>query len=261
MLLNYLKVTLRNIFKYKAYSFINIFGLSLGIACCILILSYIGYELSYDAYHDNAGQIYRLVSRRTISGKTRESTLSVAPVGPTMVEDFPEVLDAVRFSPTVKRAFRYEDKNYFQEGVFYADKSVFNVFSFELIEGDPGTALEVPFTMVLTESTAQKYFGNESPMGKIIKWDNNFDYRITGVVKNPPLNSHFTFAVLASFSTFIKYDPRIGSWKGGSFPAYLLLRKNTDLKKFAKKIELFNQKYLGEILKEMGADLQTSLQP
>ncbi|MBN1225078.1 MAG: ABC transporter permease [Candidatus Aminicenantes bacterium] len=261
MFINYLKVTFRYFFKHKAYSLINIFGLSLGIACCILILSYIGHELSYDGYHENADNIYRIVSKRTISGKTREFALSLAPVGPTMVEDFPEVVDAVRFSPTVKRAFSYEDKKFFQENVFYADPSVFNVFSFELIEGDPNTALEVPFTMVMTEKTAQKYFGIESPMGKTVKWDNNFDYRITGVVKDPPPNSHFSFTVLASYSTFIKYDPRIDSWKGSSFPTYLLLRDGTDPKEFEQKIERFNQKYLGQILKQTGEELEASLQP
>jgi putative ABC transport system permease protein len=209
MLKNYLKIAYRNLVRHKFYSLINIFGLSLGITCCILILTYIGYERSYDGYHKNADDIYRIASRTTISGQTSELARTPAPVGPTMVQDFPEVVDAVRFSPTVRRVFAYEDRNFFQEGVLYVDQSVFNVFSWELIEGDPKTALEVPFTMVLTETTARKIFGNESPVGKFVKWDNRFDYRVTGVVKDPPSNSHFTFTVLASFSTFIKYDPRI----------------------------------------------------
>jgi putative ABC transport system permease protein len=178
-----------------------------------------------------------------------------------MVEELPEVKNAVRFSPTVKRVFAYQDKTFFEEGVLYVDQSLFDVFSFEMIEGDPKTALELPFTMVFTEKTAQKYFGDESPVGKMVNWDNKFDYRVTGVVKDPPLNSHFTFNALASFATFIKYDPRIGSWNGGSFQTYLLLEDNTDLKKFQQKMKGFHEKHLGPALKEMGIELETYLQP
>jgi putative ABC transport system permease protein len=261
MLKNYIKIAYRNLIKHKFYSLLNIFGLSLGIASCILIFAYIGHELSYDGYHKNADNIYRIVSKRTVSGQTSELAISPAPVGPTMVEELPEVKNAVRFSPTVKRIFAYQDKNYFQEGVLYVDLSIFDVFSFELIEGDPKTALEVPFTMVFTEKTAQKYFGGESPVGKIINWDNKYDYRVTGVVKDPPPNSHFTFNALASFSTFIKYDPRIGSWNGGSFQTYLLLQENTDIKKFEQKMKGFHGKHLGPALKERGIELEAYLQP
>jgi putative ABC transport system permease protein len=261
MFKNYWKITYRNLVKNKFYSLINIFGLSLGIACCLLILAYIGYELSYDSYHKNGDHIFRIVSKRTVSGQTSELARSPAPVGPTMVEELPEVVNAVRFSPTVKRVFAYQDKTFFEEGVLYVDQSLFDVFSFELIEGDPKTALEVPFTMVFTEKTAQKYFGNESPVGKFVTWDNKFEYRVTGVVKDPPPNSHFTFNALASFATFIKYDPRIGSWNGGSFVTYLLLQENTDVKKFEQKMKGFHEKYLGPALKERGIELETYLQP
>lgn len=261
MFKNYLKIAYRNLIKHKSYSLINIFGLSLGITCCILILAYIGYELSYDSYHKNADSIYRIASKRTTMGRTQEFAVSPGPAGPTMIKDFPEVIDAVRFMPTVKRAFAYGDKKFFETGVLYADQSVFKVFSYELIEGDLETALEAPFTMVITLETAQKYFGNESPMGKIVKWDNNFDYRITGVVKSPPPNSHFTFNVLASFSTLIRYDPRLGSSWNTSYQTYLLLQENTDPKELEQKMEGFNEKYLGPILKERGIELETYLQP
>jgi putative ABC transport system permease protein len=242
MFKSYLKIIFRNLIKQRSYSLINIFGLSLGIACCILILAYIGYELSYDSFHENASNIYRIASRLTLSGNTSELTVTPAPVGPALVEDFPEVIDSVRIGATVKRVFTYEDKNFFQDGVLYVDSSIFNVFSFELKDGDPKTALEAPFTMVITEETARKIFGDEDPVGKIVNWDNNFNYQITGVVKDPPKNSHFAFNVLASFSTFIKYDPRIGSWRGGRYQTYLLLQDNTDLKEFSQKIKGFDKK-------------------
>jgi putative ABC transport system permease protein len=261
MFKNYITIAYRNLVKHKFYSLITIFGLSLGIACCILIFVFIGYELSYDGYHKNANNIYRIVSKTTVSGQTNEFPVASAPVGPTMVQELPEVIDAVRLSPTVKRVFAYQDKNYFEEGVLYVDQSIFNVFSFEMIEGDPKTALEVPFTMVFTEKTAQKYFGDESPVGKIVNWDNKFDYRVTGVVKDPPPNSHFTFNALASFATFIKYDPRIGSWNGGSFQTYLLLQENTDPLRFEHKMKDFNEKYLVPRMRERGIELETYLQP
>jgi putative ABC transport system permease protein len=146
--------------------------------------------------------------------------------------------------------------------VFYADQSVFTVFSFELIEGNPETALEAPFTMVVTEETARKYFGDESPVGKIINWDNKFDYKVTGVVKEPPPNSHFTFTCLASFSTLIRYAPRIGSqWTLWGFATYLLLQENTDQRELEQKLVGFNEKHLGQVLREAGGTLETYLQP
>ncbi len=261
MFKNYLKIAYRNLIKHKSFSLINIFGLSFGITCCVLILAYIGYELSYDSYHTNANNIFRIASQRTTLGRTRELAVAPGPAGPTLIKDYPEVIDAVRFMPTVKRAFAYKDKKFFETGVLYADQSVFNVFSFDLIEGDPDTALEAPFTMVLTPETAQRYFGNESPIGKIIKWDNNFEYQITGLVKSPPPNSHFTFNVLASFSTLIRYDPRLGSSWNTSYQTYLLLEENTDLQEFEQKIGGFVEKYLGPLLKERGIEQKTYLQP
>ena len=260
MIKNYLIIAYRNLFKHKSYSLINLFGLSIGISCCILILAYIGYEFSYDDYHTNADNIYRIVSKTTAAGKTREFASSPAPMGLTLAQDYPEVEDAVRFMPTVKRIFIFEDTTFFQEDVFYADQSVFNVFSFDLLEGDPQTALEVPFTMVVTETTARKFFGNESPVGKIMNWDNKFDYRITGVVKDPPSNSHFTFQVLASFSTLIKYDSRLGDWDV-NFTTYILLKEKTGIEAFEEKIRGFNEKYLASNLESQGIKLETSLQP
>jgi putative ABC transport system permease protein len=262
MFKNYLKITYRSMIKNKFYSLINVFGLSFGIACCILIFAYIGYEFSFDRYHKNADNIYRIVQKRTVEGRTQELPSSTGPMGPALVEEFPEVIDAARFMPTVIRSFIFEDRKFFQSGVFYADQSVFNIFSFELIEGDPKTALEAPFTMVVTEETAQKYFGDESPIGKTINWDNKFDYQITGVVKEPPPNSHFTFTCMASFSTLIRYAPRIGSrWTIWGFATYLLLQENADPEKLEQKLVGFNQRHLGQVLAEAGGMLETYLQP
>ncbi|MFA9453921.1 MAG: ABC transporter permease, partial [Candidatus Aminicenantaceae bacterium] len=258
---SYLKIVHRNLVRHRSYSLINLFGLTLGITCCILILAYVGYELSYDGYHAQADQIFRVAARLTDMGQTREVTFSPAPVGSTMVQDYPEVLASVRFMPTVKRVFKFEDRVFFQERVFYADQSVFEVFSFEMTKGDPDTALEAPFTMVLTETMARKYFGDQDPVGRSVNWDNKFDYTVTGVVKDPPANSHFVFEVLASFATLIKYDARIGSWRSGSFATYLLLREGTDPEGLEQKMEAFDRKYLEPLLADSGRELESYLQP
>lgn len=261
MIKNYIKVVYRILVKNLSYSLINIFGLSVGIASCLLILGYIGYELSFDKFHKNASNIYRIASIQSNENRISEFASCPAPVGPTMKRDFPEVVDAVRFMPTVQRMFKYEDKSFFQSKVLYADQSIFNVFSFELVEGDPESALTVPFTMIITENAAKKYFGDDSPVGKVMVWDTRFQYTITGVVKNLPSNLHFDFEVLASFSTLIKYDARIGSsWTSWGFNTYLLLENNVNIESFENKIKDFNKEYLEPILEPQGIELTTYLQ-
>ncbi len=261
MLKNFVRLAMRNLVQRKMYSLINIFGLAVGVTCSILILAYVRYEFSFDRYHKNADRIYRVASKRTSLGTESALATVPAPTGPTMVADFPEVVEAVRFSPTVRRAFSTGDRVFFQDGVFYADQQVFKVFSFELVKGDPESALEAPFTMVLSEETARKYFGDEDPLGRTVTWDNRFEYRVTGVVKEPPSNSHFTFKVLASFSTFIKYDPRIGEWRGGAFATYIELEPNADPKAFEGKLDGFTAKYLTPLFRDTGVELSLFLQP
>lgn len=262
MFQNDFKIAFRNLVKYRAYSWINILGLSLGIACCILIFTTIAYEFSFDNFHENADRIHRLILKRTVEGQTQEMASAGGPVGPTLIQDFPEVTGAVRISPTVIRSFRYRDKNFFEDGVFYVEKSIFKVFSFELIKGDPETALSAPYTMVLTEDIARKYFGEQDPLGEVLNWDNSADYTVTGVVRNPPANSHFVFNALASLETYFKYDPRLGNrWTVGGYTTYLLLEEGADPKKFQHKLPGFVDRYLGQIIRESGGDLEMYLQP
>ena len=261
MILHCLKTVFRNLVRHRSSSLVNIFGLTLGLTCAILVLAHIGYELSFDAFHAKAGRIFRVASRRVSMGTTNEFATVPAPTGPALVEEFPEVVAAARLSPTVKRAFAYGTKTFFQDNVFYADRSLFEVFSFELVKGDPRTALEAPFTMVLTETAARKYFGDEDPLGKSVTWDNKSDYRVTGVVRDPPPQSHFTFEVLASFSTFIKYDPRIGDWRGGSFATYIVFAKNADAAEFAPKLEGFAARHIRPLFRDTGMSLELFLQP
>lgn len=256
------KIVFRNLLKNKSNILVNILGLSIGLTSCILIFSYINFEISYDTYHEKSNEIFRVESKSTVNGRVSEASTCPLRYAPTLVNDFPEVIDAVRFSRTVERSFSYNDIHYFQDGVVYTGQSVFNIFSFELIVGNPETALKEPYTMVLTEETARRYFGDENPLGKIIRWDNSANYTVTGVVKTPPLNTHFTFNVLASFSTFFAYSSQLENlWLEWFVPTYILLKENTDYKEFEKKLPGFVENHLGDKLKANNAEFVNTLRP
>ncbi|MBN1270649.1 MAG: ABC transporter permease [Candidatus Aminicenantes bacterium] len=262
MIKNNIKIAFRNMVKHKSYSLINILGLCLGIICCILIFIYIDYESTYDRYNPQAGNIYRLFTHYTVKDSTQGFASVAAPLGPTLVRDYPEALDYVRIGATVKRSFVYEDKKFLQDGVFYTDNSFFDMFDIRFVHGDPASALEAPYTMVLTEETARKYFGEKNPVGETIIWDNSSSYTVTGVVQSLPAHSHFSFHVLASFATYIRYDPRIGNrWSIGAFLTYLRLAEGADPQKFEGKIAGVVDTHLGPDLKNSSAAIQISIQP
>ena len=226
MLTNYLKIALRNLRKHKGYSFINLLGLTVGMACCLLIYLVVQHELSYDRYHDKADQIHRLIVDWTSPTWDFKNALTSAPMGPRLIEDFPEVLDVVRFMPSMeeKVLVHYEDRRFYSTRFMYADASVFNIFSFGLYRGNPETALAEPNTIVVTETMAAKYFGKDDPMGKVLRVDNQEDFLVTGVVKDVPANSHFRFDFLASFKNL---EPSLGtrlqSWSYNPFFTFVLL--------------------------------------
>ncbi len=205
---NYLKITLRNISKHKGYSFINISGVAMGIACTMLILLWVQDELSYDRFHENADRIFRVICSTSDDGRPTNANGSFG-VGPALKKDFPEVIDTVRIRKMgqgVKRHLGYKDKKFYESRFFFSEPAIFTVFNFPLLKGDPHTALEEPNSIVLTQEMANKYFGNEDPLGKIIEADPYNDgelmlFHVTGIAKNVPRNSHFHFDFLASYSS------------------------------------------------------------
>jgi putative ABC transport system permease protein len=208
---NYFKVGYRNLIKKKAYSFINIFGLGLGIACCVLIFMFVRDEMSYDNYHEKGERIYRVTHGQKAKDGTTPYPFWVwgnAPVGPALKNDFPEIQKVVQFSGRSDILLTYGDKIYQEDGVFFMDSTVFDVFSWKLLKGNPKTALAAPYSIVLTQSTARKYFGDEDPLGKTLKGSESAgrsdagDYTVTGVMEDVPLNSHFRFNALLSMITF-----------------------------------------------------------
>jgi putative ABC transport system permease protein len=256
MFKNYFKIATRNLLKHKGYSFINVLGLAIGIACCVLILLYVWEELSYDRFHRHAERIYRVVQEQRFEGTVQQVAVVAAPVAPALANDYPEVEVVVRLRPRTLLV-SYGERKFYGERIAYADSSVFALLAFPLLKGNPATALSAPNQIVLTENMAQKYFGSEDPMGKTVKLHNRFDYTVTGVMKNVPANSHIRFDGLASFSTFHD-EPWMNNWGVNLLWTYLRLAPGASPEALNKKLPDFVKKYRGE---ETLANISYYLQP
>ena len=262
MFKNYLTTAIRNLLRFKLYSFINVTGLVIGFTSCFLILLFVQDELSYDKYNKNAARIYRLTDEVvTEKGNTSEVAVSSAPMGPALLANYPEVENYVRFYKYSNKAtFTYGTKNFLETKFFFADSSVFNIFTWHMLEGDPNTALTEPYSVVITKSIARKYFGNEDPIGKTLIFNHWKEFTVTGVVQDIPSNSHFTFNLLGSFSTLNDFESlpqQIGRWDQFSFYTYLLLRRQSS----AKKLEIQLPKFIGEHISIEGLRILPHLEP
>jgi putative ABC transport system permease protein len=262
MFRNYLHIALRNIKSHKGYSLINVLGLAIGMACCILITSYVLYELSYDKYHENAGRIYRLKSDAQIGDNHLQIPKSSPPMAAYMVENFPEVLNATRLRELGNVPLRYRENQFYEGRIFYADVSFFDIFTSPLLKGDPKTALKTAYTAVITEDFARKYFGSEDPIGKVMTIDENVDLTITGVISNVPRNSHFVFDMLCSFETHAQNNRKnMVNWLSLNYYTYIMVQKGSDPKTLEQKLPDMITSNAGNILKAVKGELKLSLQP
>ncbi len=251
MFKNYLITALRNLWKYKFYSFINIFGLAIGLTCFLFILLFVQDELSYDQYHTKADRTYRI----NFDGHAFEQDLNFAvvgaQVGPVILNEFPEIEQQCRFRQRGSFTVSYENRSYREEDWIFADSTLFDVFSFELLEGDPSTALTKPNSLVIDEAVAQKYFGTAAPIGKTLLADNRSRYQITGVMKKMPKNTHFQFDMIASLSTL--EESRDPSWLSNNFQTYVVLKEGVNPEQVNEKFDDLIRKYIGpEIESFMG---------
>jgi putative ABC transport system permease protein len=253
MFRNYIKASLRNLKAYKGYSLINIAGLAIGIACFLLIFIYVSDEFSYGRFHRNGEQIYRVTYEINNQGKATLTAQTPAPLGPALLKEYPEVKNYVRlnrFEVNVK----YQGDTY-SENFLFADESLFDVFTFPLLKGDPRTALKEPDSIVLTEEMAEKYFGRDDPMGKILTVNENQDFKVQGVLKNIPRNSHFHFDFLVPFSTqFQGNKARMEYWGNIFYYNYLLFDKGFSPTDFEKKLPEFVKKYIGGNFRSLFGD-------
>jgi len=243
MFKNYVKIALRNFLKHKGFSFINIFGLAIGVACCLLIVLYVLDEVSYDQYHEKADQIYRVGIRGFVNNNLFHGVVTCAPMAKALVNEFPEVTAATRLRNFGFPVFRYKDKVFSEEKVFWVDQAFLDVFTVPFIKGDPKTALAQPNTIVLTRSMALKYFGDEDPVGKSLNADKRRDYLVTGVVQDVPHNSHFHYDFLASLVTYDDSESPI--WVSNNYYTYLVLQEGASSEAFEAKLAALVKKYVG----------------
>lgn len=241
MLRNYLKMSFRNIMRHKGFSFINITGLAIGLTCVMFILLWILDELSYDRYHENANRIYRVADEYESEGTLSRNVWTAAPLGPALQEYFPGIENFVRFDKYDYRV-SYQNKR-FPEKVFFADPQIFDIFTFPLIQGDPKTVLKEPYSLVISEDMARKYFGEENPVGRILTFNDRRDYKITGLFKTIPRNSHFHFDFLGSFIDHASRN--FDQWGIQNYRTYILTSKGFQHDDFKQKMPDFIEKYMG----------------
>ena len=246
MLKNYLKIAIRNLRRYKGYAFINIFGLAVGLACCLLIMLYVQDERSYDRFHEKADRIYRVEMDAPFEEATRRWSNTLLPLGPLMQEAFPEIEQVVRLSPRTKPLIRHADTRFYEDHFVYGEPSLFDVFDFELLSGNRA-ALARPYTVILSETMATKYFGDEEPVGQTLMVLNRQDreeqaYEVVGVMADTPHNTHFQVHFLASFATMeAKAGDRI--WNRLAY-TYVVLKSPHSPATLEAKLAPFEQTYV-----------------
>ncbi len=267
MFKNYLKTAYRSFMRNKMLSLINILGLSIGITACLIIIQYVNFEVSYDNFHTNKDNIYRLRSIGFVNGQVDEESADCCAAGGRAVKEaFSEVIEYAKFTSTAaKGIFTYQDRRFREENVFWATNSVFKIFSFNLISGDPATALKDVNSVVISKTTAEKYFNNEDPMGKTIIFSSmrNLPLKVTGVIEDIPENSHLSFDMLLSFPTMVKTtgDWCENSWAYTTFYTYLLLDPEADLKQIESGFPALLEAPNKEVSAEYGFTLEFRLQP
>ena len=263
MLSNYFTVALRHLNRQKGYSFINVMSLALGIACSLLIVLYVRDELSYDRYHDKAERIYRVVTDERQGDQVSRASDVLLPTVTFMRNEFPEVEESVRFVPP-RNAWmvRYGDRGFYERSFYLADSTVFDVFSVPLVTGNPSTALSGNNKIVLSESIARKYFGDENPMGKVLVAEGTFHLEVTGIMGDLPSNTHLGFDILASFRIQEAYSDRtVDEWGWRRAHSYVLLKEGADPAELKARLPAFVQKHLGSRYDNDEASLILSLQP
>lgn len=247
MLNNYLKITFRNLWKNKQYSFINILGLSIGIAAVILILIYLRFEWSYDRFHENVDDIYRITVESNWEGHIENYYPFLAPVGPTLNNVFPQVQNFTRIRTQMSEYFYSENVPHRIDNIHHVDSTFFKLFSFKILSGDPDLALDAPYSIVLTRSTARDIWGTENVVGNTLQLNNKKTYTVTAVAEDPPINSTIDFDALISFSTLYQDANMFMDWDGGNqYVTYIQLHKNTDPDHFESLMEGFVAKYSGK---------------
>jgi putative ABC transport system permease protein len=264
MFWNYLKIAVRNLMRKKFYTLINIAGLAIGLCCTILIGLYIMNELSYDKYNADYERIYRLESHFMIQESDDLFAATAFPLAPAILLEFPEDVEQYcRYLQMDNNLFQYEGEKYFEDNVYYADSTVFEIFSYEFLRGDPAEALDDPNEIVLTESFASLIFGDTDPMGEYLETGYGFGFTVTGVIKDLPQNSHLNFKALGSMITLVQFfgaerfhslDPNL-FWNIGYY-SFIKLREGGDMANIMAGYPAFNEKYIAPLGNKMNSSFK-----
>ena len=259
---NYVKIALRNFQKYRGYSIINILGLSIGMACFLLITLWILDELSYDRFHKNSSELFLVVQKSYDQNGMDYDTAEPYPVAEVLKRDYPEILAVSRVYPERECLLVHNDKRFIENRMLIVDPEFLTMFSFPLIHGDVNSVLDAPNSAVITKEIAQKYFGTGDPVGKTFRVDNEFDLTVTGILDDIPHNSHLDFSILVSLTSDMithKFEPDRWQFIDTVFYTYVLLQKNQNVNDVDKKIANIKQQHIQDYQEELSLYPMTKL--
>jgi len=260
MLKNYLKLAYRNILRHKRYALLNIIGLAVGLAACLLMAGYVIHELSFETMHPFRDRVFRINGRIPMGGEAFLNAVVCAPFGPAVEESIPEIEESVRILRRHDVPVRVEDRDFKEKKMFFAEQEILELFSIPLVRGDPKTALEAPFTVIIDETLARKYFGDENPYGKTIRLtlQRTYDFQVTGLMKNMPSNTVLRRPMIASFATLHQtHGEAVRRWESwGMITTFVRLRRGADAATIDEKITAVARSHLGEDEKDASYYLQ-----
>ena len=254
MIKNYILIALRHLRRQPSYAFLNIIGLTVGIASSILIVLYVSNELSFDEFHERKDRVYRISSDIKEPDNAFRWAVTQLPLGRTLADEFDEVENYVRFIGAGRSNFELGERNFLTEDIFLVDSTVFDVFTFNMVAGDMETALDEPNNMVISQSLATRIFGKENPVGQLLKSDGD-SYKVTGVYEDYPNNAHIIPNGLISSSSSPNLNTSQG-WGGFNIFTYVLLQEGTDPKQFEKKLEGIVEKYVAVIFDQFNIEIK-----
>ena len=263
MIKNLLTVALRNFKKDKGYSLLNILGLTIGITFSLFLIFYITDELSYDRYHEKSDRIFRIASYIQEKDKNTDWAITQMPLGPTLKKDYPEVEEMVRLQARERTLFKNGDNNFYETKIYYADSTIFKVFTHKFFEGNSATALSGPNTIVITKSLCEKYFGkNTSAVGKTLRTVYDL-YTVSAVINDVPRNSHIRYDMLISMSSLLKGPNQDNQFNWGNFNnfTYVLMKPGTSATAFNKKLAPMYDKYMASIFTQFNVKIHYGVQP